>query len=435
MIVWGTRQISRAQVNMYIASAMKQLKGMGITAGTRVAICDETSVEYIILLWSLWRMKAVACPVNPRWPIKAIGAYTAKINTKYLLKSADIKRVVCFDARYDVTAGLDKDFDFEQEMTVIATSGSSGEPKLAVHTWGNHYYNALGAGQVIPLQVGDRWLLSLPLYHIAGIAIVVRCFLAGASIVIAQEDDLVQTITKRCVTHVSLVTTQMHRLMAKAEGQAALKALKYILLGGSAIPSSLIEKSVALGLNVYVSYGLTEMSSQVATGKAAGCVKVLPYRQLKISDKGEVLVKGEALFKGYIQTGRIQLPLTTEGWFKTGDLGRLDEHGCLTITGRCDNMFISGGENIQPEEIEKVLLSLDGIAEAIVVPKKDAEFGHRPVAFIKFHTQPIPTDVLIKHCAQFLPRFKIPTTFHPWPKELMEKGIKVSRLYFFKGFA
>ena len=89
-------------------------------------------------------------------------------------------------------------------------------------------------------------------------------------------------------------------------------------------------------------------------------------------------------------------------------------------------MFISGGENIQPEEIEKVLLSIPGVIEAVVVPKEDVEFGHRPVAFIK-HDSGISADQIIKHCAQSLPKFKIPTVFYPWPQKLLESGIKISR--------
>src|SRR5208337_783805 len=100
------------------------------------------------------------------------------------------------------------------------------------------------------------------------------------------------------------------------------------------------------------------------------CVKVLPYRQLSISSEGEILVKGEVLFKGYVTGAKLNLPVF-DSWFPTGDMGQLDKSGCLTVTGRRDSMFISGGENIHPEEIERVLLSIEGIAEAIVIPKED----------------------------------------------------------------
>ena len=124
----------------------------------------------------------------------------------------------------------------------------------------------------------------------------------------------------------------------------------------------------------------------------------------------------------------LHLPASDQDtWFPTGDMGQLDKEGCLTVTGRRDNMFISGGENIHPEEIEKALLSIKGIAEAIVVPKEDKEFGHRPIAFIKFSGEPLAEDYLIRCLQADLPRFKIPVAFFPWPQNLMSQGIKISR--------
>ena len=190
---------------------------MGIKEADRIAICDDNSVEYVILLLALWQLKALAVPISPRWPEKTISSYVAKVNAPHLFRSADIKRTVCFDARQQLEAEGDKSLDLEQEVTIIATSGSSGEAKAAVHTWGNHYYSAQGSNQVIPLTSSDRWLLSLPLYHISGIAIMVRCLLSGAGLVIATDEDMTavnmaKVIERSKVTHLSLVSTQLHRL-------------------------------------------------------------------------------------------------------------------------------------------------------------------------------------------------------------------------------
>jgi o-succinylbenzoate---CoA ligase len=435
-IIWGTRQIRNQQLSLYIACAVKQIKGMGIKAFDRIAVCDENCVEYIILLLALWQIKAIAAPISPRWPDKTIASYVAKINARHLFRGADIKRAVCFDARQQVeAAGLAKDLDLGQEVTIIATSGTSGEVKAAVHTWGNHFYSAQGSNKIIPLTSSDRWLLSLPLYHVSGIAITVRCLLSGAGLVIAADADLMAAIQRGKATHVSLVSTQLQRLLADDKNLPLLRSLKVILLGGSAIPQTLIEQSVKFGLNLYLSYGLTEMSSQVATGKVAenscACVKVLPYRQIKVSPEGEILVKGEVLFKGYVAGAKLNLPLSST-WFPTGDIGQLDKKGCLTVTGRRDSMFISGGENIHPEEIEKALLSIKGIQEATIVPKEDKEFGQRPIAFIKFAGEPLEEEYIIRCLQAVLPRFKIPIAFFPWPQNLMSQGLKISRQEFLK---
>jgi O-succinylbenzoic acid--CoA ligase len=432
-IIWGTRQIRNQQLSLYLACAVKQLKGMGIKPFDRVAICDENSVEYVVILLALWQIKALAAPISPRWPDKTIASYAAKINARHLFRGVDIKRIVCFDARQQVEAARARDLDLEQEVTIIATSGSSGEAKAAVHTWGNLFYSAKGSHGLIPLTNSDRWLLSLPLYHISGIAITVRCLLSGAGLIIISDADLIVAIARGKATHVSLVSTQLQRLLADDNNHALLRSLKCILLGGSAIPRTLIEQSIKLGLNIYLSYGLTEMSSQVATGKIIEinqpCVKVLPYRQLNISPEGEILVKGEVLFKGYVAGTKIQLPLISKNnqWFPTGDMGHLDKNGCLTVTGRRDSMFISGGENIHPEEIEKALLNIKGIEEAIIVPKEDKEFGQRPIAFIKFTGAPLAEDYLIRCLQLDLPPFKIPIAFFPWPQNLMAQGLKISR--------
>jgi len=319
----------------------------------------------------------------------------------------------------------------------VATSGSSGEAKAALHTWANHYYSAKGSNECIPLTSSDRWILSLPLHHVSGLAILARCLTSGAALVIVSEDDLTGAIQRSKSTHVSLVSTQLQRLVADENNHVLLRSFKCILLGGSAFSRVLIEQAVKLGLNIYLSYGLTEMSSQVATGKVVDvnkpCVKVLLYRQLKISAEGEILVAGEVLFKGYVTGTRLPFPSReNDFWFATGDIGALDKDGFLTVTGRRDSMFISGGENIHPEEIEKVLLNIKGVAEVIVVPKEDKEFGQRPIAFIKFAGKPLEEEFLIQSLQDVLPRFKIPVAFFPWPQNLMAQGIKISRQEFLK---
>jgi O-succinylbenzoic acid--CoA ligase len=167
---------------------------------------------------------------------------------------------------------------------------------------------------------------------------------------------------------------------------------------------------------------MTEMSSQVTTTgpgatrehlRTAG--RLLPYRALCIADDGEILVRGATLFQGYLGSdGVIDAAVGAEGWFHTRDLGWLDEDGRLQVTGRKDHQFISGGENIQPEEVEAALLRLPGVTRAVVVPVPDTEYGERPVAFVDGP----PDERLLTLAAELdeeLPRFKIPDVVYPWP--------------------
>jgi len=174
------------------------------------------------------------------------------------------------------------------------------------------------------------------------------------------------------------------------------------------------------------------MSSQVAISQPVTekhpSAKILNYRKVKISKEGEILVKGETLFKGYLDTDNLNLPLDDEGWFHTGDLGCLTGEGQLQVSGRKDNMFISGGENIQPEEIERCLCQLEEIEKASVVPVENKEFGHRPVAFIKWtQNSTLNKEMITAFLQGHLPKFKIPEQFYIWPKGIVENEMKVRR--------
>jgi len=131
-------------------------------------------------------------------------------------------------------------------------------------------------------------------------------------------------------------------------------------------------------------------------------------------------------FVGYLENGRLRQPFNEAGWFDTGDLGWLDEAGYLHVEGRRDNRFISGGENIQPETIERTLLRLPGVAEAVVVPVPDPEFGERPAAFVRTEGERWEPDRWRAELRQALPGFMVPVAFWPWP-ELPDGGIKASR--------
>lgn len=344
---------------------------------------DLATVSQLV---SCWEHRTAAFPVNPRQP------------TLPSMPHSECKDLATF----------------------LFTSGTSGLPKIACHTFDNYTYSALGTNQILGLAPDDRWLLSLPLYHVGGIAILFRCHLAKATVVLS-ELPLLDAILTHGITHLSLVPTQLYRLLQEDPKKLALAAqqLKCILFGGAPLSTSLLDRAIAHGFPVHSTYGLTETSSQVTMDPHPGA---LPFRELKLADDGEILVRGKTLITGYV--GK-PLPLDNEGWFATGDLGKWKENGCLMLTGRKDNLFISGGENIQPEEIEHALLSLPEILEAIVVPKSDPEFGMRPAVFIEQEGTTYTLDELKEHLKGRLPSFKIPVSIHSFPPS--ENTLKRSR--------
>jgi o-succinylbenzoate---CoA ligase len=410
-----------------------------LEAGSRVALYLQRDERYVALLLALIRAGHVACPLSDRVPSRGVAP---------LLERAACSALISDDEELLRTAGANllrpkpedllresqqfaepADIPLGRPATIIFTSGSTGVPKAALHTFGNHYHSALGSNANIALMPGDRWLHSLPLYHVGGLSILFRCLLAGATVALPQQGTPPgEAIAGFGATHVSLVSTQLLRLLREDADPGGLEA---VLMGGGPIPASLVDEAVARGLPVHTSYGLTEMASHVTTTppgvsleelRTAG--RVLPHREVAISGSGEILVRGQTLFAGYVEGERLDRPLDAEGWFHTGDLGELDDNSYLRVRGRMDNLFVSGGENVQPEEIEEALCRLEGIVEVVVVPVPDEEFGARPVAFIR--TDDLEPGDLAHELEPVLPRFKIPISFHPWPEEA-PRGMKVDR--------
>ena len=407
--------------------------------GSRVALYLPKDERYVALVLALIRAGHIACPVSDRLPPRGVVR---------LLGKAACSALISEDEELLQTAGPDilrsapetllregeqraepADIPQERPVTIIFTSGSTGVPKAALHTFGNHYHSALGSNANIALLPGDRWLHSLPMYHVGGLSILFRCLLAAATVALPLPGtSLGESIASLGATHVSLVSTQLSKLLREI---ADLGGLEAVLMGGGPVPPSLVGEALARGLPLHTSYGLTEMASQVTTTPRDASIeelstagRVLPHREVSISENGEILVRGETLFAGYAEGERLDRPVDAEDWFHTRDLGELDESGYLRVGGRMDNLFISGGENVQPEEIEDALCRLEGVDEAVVVPVSDEEFGARPVAFVRVNDAE-PRD-LARALEPFLPRFKIPISFHPWPEEA-PRGMKVDR--------
>ena len=445
--------LSYAAFGGIVARVAESLRSKDIRAGDRVVIIAENSPEMVALFWGIWQCKAIAAPLNIRWSEEQIGSAVDQLAPKLIVSQkplklpskwrvVDLSEVVSFAAQTTPdTAWLNmfhQPENLAREATIIFTSGSSGNPKAALHTLGNHYYSALGSNSNIPFSVGDSWLLNLPLYHVGGLSLLFRSAVGGGTIALPENNTaLLQILESLSVTHISMVTTQLYRVLSSTENLQKLAALKAILLGGSAIPHSLIDRAMALGLPIFISYGSTEMASQITTTAgntppahrySAG--KPLPYRQLRIDDNGEILVRGKTLFKGYWQKGTVNRPTIGDGWFPTGDVGILKDGQWLYVVGRRDNMFISGGENIHPETIETVLTQLPNIRQAVVVPFPDSEFGQVPVAFID--AEPFPqTDSLKAALRQRLAGYQIPKHFLPWPNHQPNSGqIKLNRGFF-----
>jgi O-succinylbenzoic acid--CoA ligase len=417
----------------------RNLRRAGVEPGARVALQLGNSWQAPVVLYGCWRAGAVACPLDVRLPRAALSERIRLVAASHCVVAGDAPEpdgAVCLAADDLLAEGDGKGASHRPPedpgalATILFTSGSSGRPKAVAHALAAHRWSALGANANAPLTPGDRWLLALPLCHVGGLGILFRCAQAGATVAIPRPGESIgDAVARLGITHVSLVPTQLHRLLDGNDPTGSLARLKVMLLGGGPASPALIAEALRRGWPVRTSYGLTEMASQVCAMPAGASAsklgtsgRLLAHRELRIAGDGEILVRGPTLFRGYLEGAALDLPTDAEGWFATGDLGALDDDGYLTVSGRRDRLFISGGENIQPEEIESRLAALPGVAEAVVVPRPDAEFGARPVAFLRWSCAPLPEAELRDRLGHDLPRFKIPVRFREWPEGAM--GLK-----------
>jgi O-succinylbenzoic acid--CoA ligase len=462
--VTGDIEITWSQVNGLVNRLADKLTLDGVRTGNRIAVAEHNRTELPILMLANIRIGAVTALLNPRYPLPTLSEMAAQAGCSRQairpeqsahVRLQGLKPLVLptctelMDAGENVKSQELTMIESDQPATIVFTSGSSALPKPALHSFSNHYYSALGSNRNLPVEPGDRWLLSLPLFHVGALGIVFRCLLGGGTVVFGDHtDDLASQIGRHKITHLSVVPTQLRRLLESPDLNRVKSSLKAILLGGGPIPVSLVRRAAEQNLPIRCTYGLTEMTSQVATAtlEAPASLKVLGYREAKIDAAGEILVKGETLFLGYAIAERVHCPVDTNGWFHTGDSGVIEGDGCLAVTGRMDSMFISGGENIQPEQIESALIAVDGIEDALVVPADSREYGQRPVAFLRCRPAVNLADPdsdlseeerfgldhnsLSAELAKTLPRFMLPVAYYPWPRGHVQAGIKADRAFF-----
>ena len=414
--------LSYRQLDARLNSLCQQLEQAGVRRGAHLAAVVRGAQEDVLLAWACVRSGVVFCPLNPAFPVEKQRELAVQLDAGAFWSAGEIPVGEWQPLQLDFARELPASEEAwplasTQLNNMILTSGSSGTPKAVVHRLSNHLASARGSTTLIPLDEECGWLLSLPLFHVGGYAILFRVFLAGATLVLDQRElPLKERLECQPITHLSLVPTQLWRLLAEGFNPARTR-LRELLLGGATIPQPLVSRLCAMGIEPKVSYGLSEMGSQVCTavpGDAGVVGQPLPGREVCIREQ-EICVRGATLFAGYYRAGELDLPLDAEGWFHTRDKGFFTAAGELLVEGRLDNLFISGGENIQPETIEQRLVDHPAVAQALVVPVPSDEWGQRPAAFIDWHGEPVPYPELAAWIRSALPGFMVPDQWHPWP--------------------
>lgn len=420
--VWSWQQLS-GHLNKLASNFVRQ----GVQPGMGVVLRGKNSTDMLFCYLALLQCGARLLPLNPQLPDTLLDALLPALNIEYGLSVEEYAWPQDITPLNLSASSQDDAFPVlpwqaQRLATMTLTSGSSGMPKAAVHTCEAHLASADGVLALMAFSAGDRWLLSLPLFHVSGQGIVWRWLAAGASLVVKPDQPL--DVALRVCTHASLVPTQLWRLLSQNRSPISLRA---VLLGGAMIPAELTQQAEARGIRCWCGYGLTELASTVCAKRANASDGVgLPLAGREIRLEGEeILLRGSSLAAGYWREGGLS-PLTDEqGWFHTRDRGQWDGHE-WRILGRLDNQFFSGGEGIQPEDVEAVLLQHPDVTYACVVPVDDQEFGQRPVAVVEVENA-LPLSQLVTWWQSRLAGFQRPVACYLLPAALKNGGIKVSR--------
>ena len=303
--------------------------------------------------------------------------------------------------------------------SIMYTSGTTGKPKGVLQTFGNHFYSAVSSALNLGLSSADKWLCVAPIFHISGFSIIMRGLIYGMTVRLVEKfraEEIERILANETVTIMSVVPFMLKKLIQQQNKTNTHynSAFRCMLLGGGTIDRETLEACLQRSIPVVQCYGMTETCSQIVALRSVDALlklgsvgQPLFSTQLKLSKDGEILLKTPALTPGYLNLPNKLPSKMIDGWYRTGDIGHLDKEGYLYIDGRADEMLISGGENIFPQEVEQVYQRYPQINEVAVVGQNDSVWGQVPVAFVVSDRR-LSTTKLMNYGYEHLARYKVP---------------------------
>jgi o-succinylbenzoate---CoA ligase len=395
---------SYAELAAGAARTARRLAARGVGEGERVATTLPPGLAFAELVHALPLLGASLVPLNTR---------LTAAERRWQLEDSGARLCVAepLDGE-EAEVAPRTEVDPDSEHSVIYTSGTTGRPTAVSLTHRNHTASALASAWNLGVDPADRWLCVLPLFHVGGLAILLRSAIYGTAAVVHEGFDAERVrdaLTAGEITVASLVPTMLRRLVEAGLEEAP--ALRAVLLGGGPVPRDLLEWSAERGLPVLQTYGMTQTSSQIATLTAAEAVqrtgsagRPLPGVELSISGEGEILVRGPMVSPGALDA--------QDGWLHTGDRGRLDDDGYLWVEGRLKDVIVTGGENVACAEVERVLEEHPAVVEAAVAGRPDPEWGELVTAYLVLDGARLDEQELIAHCRERLAGYKVPRAIH-----------------------
>ncbi len=454
------RQLSYAQLNARANRLAAYLRDEArLQQGDRISILAKNSVDYFVVLFACSKVGVILNTLNWRLAVPELAYIVGDCTPRLLIYEPEFAPVVeelgagyAFDALLSLAAvapaggvtlpealaaGSPHNVDgprltYEDTWAILYTSGTTGRPKGAQVTYGNFFYNAVGMGQAIGLTANDINLLTLPTFHVGGLGLYAMPVLhAGGTVLVMRDFDpaeLLRLIEQWQATVILLVPS-MYLMLQDEPGLAErnLSSMRLWSSGGSPLPPALVNSYAERGIVIQQGMGMTETGPTIflvpkadALRKAGSVGKPVLHTDVCIMDQNDRTLGpnaiGELCIRGSITTGYWNAPEKTaetirDGWLHSGDAARYDDEGFYYIVDRWKDMFISGGENVYPAEVENVFYEHPAVAEVAVigVPHPKWQEVGRAIVVLKPGQQAAEGD-LLAFCQGKLARYKIPKT-------------------------
>ncbi|KUG08211.1 acyl-CoA synthetase [Solirubrum puertoriconensis] len=448
------RTYTYAQLNQAACHlAMALTHRHGLSKGERVMVMAEYSLEYVALFVAAQKTGLILVPVNYRLAPAEIdyligncrprlliveGQFEAK--AQQLAQTTDIEQVwplqmlesLCQQALAQPRACSFEALPLDEDdpIFILYTSGTTGFPKGALYTHKMLLWNSINTSQSLNLTSEDSTIVCTPPFHTGGWNVLLTPLLhRGGRVGLMkkfQADRVLQLLqSERADVFMGVPTMLKMMVDSPAFAQADLSATRYFIVGGEALPLEVIRTWDRKGVKIRQGFGLTEVGPNLfslhqddATRKIGSIGRPNFYVDIKLVDEtgrevatnevGELCLSGPCVTPGYWRDAEATATAIEDGWFHTGDLLRQDEEGYLYVMDRIKNMYISGGENVYPAEIERFLLTFPGVSEVAVVGVPDARWGEVGKAFIVARDIEMSTGALLSYCCANLARYKVP---------------------------
>jgi len=426
-IQFGVNQFSYLDIAEMVQTYSRSLLRENIQLQDRILIYLPSGVELIEIILACFEIGAVAAPISPKLTEGERNVIIDKIQPKLIITNWNQKLpdfpsqipVSCIEELPSASSGcsvIKNEYNYNRDdiTAIILTSGTTGIPKAVQLTYSNFEASCNNWNEFLQFQSNDQFLCCLPLHHIGGLAVMLRALMFGFSVNLVSTFEaklVLDTIIKYPVSIISLVPSMLKRILDLEGGLKAIKSLRWILLGGGPSPEYLLDLCIKEKLNIVKVYGMSETCSGTVGLKLLDepqnkLYAGRPFNGAKIwTENNELYISGPMVMKGYV--GEVE----TNGHHNSHDLGQVDNGNLVFLDIRRKDLIITGGENVNPLEVEEALLQIEGITDAAVIGVEDVEWGEKVVAYIVNSEFRIPNSEFRMKLKERISDFKIPKEF------------------------